>query len=181
MAPRVDAYRAPARLMHWLTVLLVFSTIPAGVIMVQEGLSRPLQNGLFIWHKNIGVVILVLVLARLVYRAAHPPPPLPDSVPPAQATIAGLTHWGMYGLLLVMAISGYVRVRAGGFPIEYLDALGVPPLVPRSDTLEETAKTIHFWARFPLVALILMHVGAAVFHGVVKRDGVFSRMWPGRA
>lgn len=181
MAPRAEAYRAPARLMHWLTVLLVFSTIPAGVIMVQEGLSRPLQNSLFIWHKNIGVVILVLVLARLVYRAAHPPPPLPESLSPAQATIAGLTHWGMYGLLLVMAVSGYVRVRAGGFPIEYLDALGVPPLVPRSEPLANTAKAIHFWARFPLVLLILMHVGAALFHGVVKRDGVFSRMWPGRA
>lgn len=181
MALQVDAYRAPARLMHWLTVLLVFSTIPAGLIMVQEGLSRPLQNSLFIWHKNIGVVILVLVLVRLAYRAAHPPPPLPASLSPAQAAIAGLTHWGMYGLLLVMAISGYVRVRAGGFPIEYLDMLGVPPLVPRSEALAETAKTIHFWARFPLVALILMHVGAAAFHGIVKRDGVFSRMWPGRA
>jgi cytochrome b561 len=181
MAPRVEAYRAPARLMHWLTVLFVVSTIPAGVIMVQEGLSRPLQNSLFIWHKNIGVVILVLVVARLLYRAAHPPPPLPDSLSPAQVRIAGLTHWGMYGLLLVMAVSGYVRVRAGGFPIEALDALGVPPLVPRSDALANTAKAIHFWARFPLVLLILMHVGAAAFHGIVKRDGVFSRMWPGRA
>jgi cytochrome b561 len=181
MAPSVEAYRAPARLMHWLTVLFVVSTIPAGLIMVQEGLSRPLQNGLFIWHKNIGVVILVLVLARLVYRAAHPPPPLPASLSPAQAAIAGLTHWGMYGLLLVMAVSGYVRVRAGGFPIEYLDMLGVPTLVPKSEALANTAKAIHFWARFPLVLLILMHIGAALYHGVVKRDGVFSRMWPGRA
>ncbi len=179
--PRPDtAYRAPARLMHWLTVLLVVSTIPAGVIMVQEGLARPTQNALFIWHKNIGVVILVLVLIRLIYRAANPPPPLPASLSPLQATIAGVTHWGMYGLLLVMAVSGYVRVRAGGFPIEWLDAVGAPALVPRSESLAETAKAIHFWARFPLVALILMHVGAAMFHGIVKRDGVFSRMWPGR-
>jgi cytochrome b561 len=180
--PRPDtAYRAPARLMHWLTVLLVFSTIPAGVIMVQEGLTRSTQDALFIWHKNIGVVILLVVLIRLIYRAANPPPPLPASLSPAQAAIAGLTHWGMYGLLIVMAVSGYVRVRAGGFPIEALDALGIPAFVPRSQTLEETAKAIHFWARFPLVALILMHVGAAMFHGIVKRDGVFSRMWPGRA
>lgn len=173
-------YRAPARLMHWLTVLLVFSTIPAGVIMVQEGLARPTQNALFMWHKNIGVVILLLVLVRLIYRAANPPPPLPSSISSTQAAIAGLTHWGMYGLLIVMAVSGYIRVKAGGFPIEYLDALGVPSLVPRSDALEQIAQTVHFWARFPLVALILMHVGAALMHGIVKRDGVFSRMWPGR-
>lgn len=175
------AYALPARIMHWLSVLLVFSTIPAGLIMVQKGLPRELGNALFIYHKNIGVVLLILVLARIAFRFLNPPPPLPDSLPPWQRQVAAATHAALYLLLLVMALSGYIRVAAGGFPIELLDGLGIPKLAPRSDALANTAKAVHFWVRYPLILLILAHMGAALMHGIVKRDGVFRRMWPQRA
>jgi cytochrome b561 len=123
-------------------------------------------------------VVLVLMLVRLAYRAANPPPPLPASVPDWQRRVAGLTHVLLYASVLVMAVSGYVRVVAGGFPLEWWDALGVPRLVPRSDALAGTAKTIHWATHYVVIGLIAMHVGAALFHAVVKRDGVFSRMWP---
>jgi cytochrome b561 len=71
-----------------------------------------------------------------------------------------------------------VRVRAGGFPIESLDAMGVPALVARSRALEEIAVTVHYAAGIAIVAVLALHIGAAAFHGVVKRDGIFSRMWP---
>ena len=175
------AYKAPARAMHWLAALLIIATIPVGGMMTEPGWTRATQNALYIFHKNIGVVILILIALRLVYRAMNPPPPLPASMPPMQRLAAEGTHWALYGLLIVMAVSGYIRVKAGGFPLESLDALGVPSLVPRSDALAETAKQVHAIARIPLVALILAHVGAAAFHGLVKRDGVFSRMWPRKA
>ena len=173
------AYTPMARALHWIVALLVIATVPVGQIMIQEGLERSLQNTLFIFHKNVGVVILLLVLARLAYRAFNPAPPLPAEMPSWQKNLAHATHVLLYVFLLVMAFSGYVRVRAGGFPIEWLDAIGAPALVPRSDALAETAKTTHFYARFALVPLILMHVAGALHHGIVKRDGVFSRMWPG--
>jgi cytochrome b561 len=172
------AYRPFARALHWLTALLVLTTIPAGIVMLQEGLDRPLQNLLFMFHKNIGVVILLLVLIRLAYRAANPPPPLPRSVPDWQRRIAGLTHLLLYAALIVMAVSGYVRVVAGGFPLEWWDALGVPRLAPRSDDVAGVAKNIHWAAHYAVIALVVLHVGAALFHGIVKRDGVFARMWP---
>lgn len=172
------AYRPLARALHWMTALLVLTTIPAGIVMLQEGLDRPLQNLLFMFHKNIGVVILLLVLIRLAYRAANPPPPLPLSVPDWQRRIAGLTHVLLYTALIVMAVSGYVRVVAGGFPLEWWDALGVPRLAPRSDAVAGVAKTIHWAAHYAVIALVVLHVGAALFHGIVKRDGVLARMWP---
>ncbi|MGL4319952.1 MAG: cytochrome b [Paracoccaceae bacterium] len=180
-AQPTTAYRPTARALHWISALLVLATFPAGVIMLQEGLSRPLQNGLFMFHKNIGVVILLLVLARIAYRMANPPPPLPASVSDMQARIAGAVHWLLYLLLIVMAVSGYVRVVAGGFPLEVWDSIGVPRLVAKSEELAKQAKAIHGIARFALFALILAHVGAAVYHGVVRKDGVFSRMWPRKA
>jgi cytochrome b561 len=119
-----------------------------------------------------------VVLVRLGWRFFNPPPPLPATVPDIQRRIAGLVHAGLYLFLIVMALSGYVRVIAGGFPIEWMNAIGVPPLLAKNEPLAETAKAIHAAAKFGLVGLIAAHVAAAAFHGIVKRDGVFSRMWP---
>jgi cytochrome b561 len=174
------AYRSTARALHWLSAILILATIPAGWAMLHAGLARPMQDTLFIFHKNVGVLILLLVLVRVIYRAANPPPPLPPSVPHWQAEIAHATHVLIYALLIVMAVSGYVRVVAGGFPLEALDALGVPRLVAKDEAVAAVAKAVHASARVPLVVLILLHVGAALYHGVLRRDGVFSRMWPGR-
>ena len=166
------------RLLHWVTALLVLATIPAGVIMVQEGLSRPVQDALFIFHKNVGVLILLIVLLRLAIRLTSQPPPLPATVPDWQRRAAAISHGALYLLLLVMAVSGYVRVRAGGFPVEALDAIGVPTFIPKSERLENTAQWIHLTTRFVIIAFILLHIGAALQHALLKRDGVFGRMWP---
>lgn len=169
-------YKPLAKAFHWLTALLVLLTIPAALIMLRPGIERSLQDPLFTFHKNIGVVILILVTLRLAYRLFNPPPPLPASMPAWQRYAASGTHWLLYGLLLAMAISGYIRVTAGGFPLEVFDQLGLPRPVPRSDPLAETAKSIHAALRYPLIALIVIHIGAALNHALIKRDGVFQRM-----
>jgi len=171
-------YTATARALHWIMAILVLLTVPAGFLMVQEGLDRAVQDRLFIFHKNVGVLLLVLIVVRLAWRARTPAPPLPAQVPAWQARIAGLSHAALYALLVILPLAGYIRVRAGGFPIESLDALGAPSLVPRSDALAEVAKTIHVYAAFAIAAVMATHIGAALFHGIVKRDGVFSRIWP---
>ena len=146
--------------------------------MLEEGLARPVQDRLFIFHKNIGVVIFVLVVARIVYRAFNPPPPLPDTVPLVQQRIATATHIALYALLLVMTMSGYVYVVAGGFPLEGLDAIGFPRLVPENKPLADAAQATHLVTRFLLITLIALHVGAALYHWVIRKDGVFQRMVP---
>lgn len=178
MATPQTQYRGPARLIHWTMAALVLASIPVGVLMIQDGLSRSFQNSLFIFHKNAGVLLLILIVVRIAYRLTHPPAPLPSDLPPWQHKIAGLSHIGLYGLLLLMPVAGYIRVKAGGFPIESLDALGIPSLVPRSDALAEVAKTVHYFGSYAIGGLIAMHIGAALFHGIVRKDGVFSRMWP---
>lgn len=178
MSDSVRGYSSTARILHWVVAILVLSTVPAAFVMVQEGISRSLQDSLFIYHKNVGVLIFFLVVARLIFRVTHPAPALPGHVPEGQRRIAFATHWLLYALLLVMSVSGYVRVEAGNFPIEMLDALGIPPLVPVNETLEETAQSIHLATRYVLIPLVLLHVGAALYHLLVRRDGVFGRMWP---
>ncbi len=170
-------YTRTTRFLHWLVALLVLATIPIANIMQGEDIARETQDRLFIFHKNAGVIILLLVAARLIWRAFNPAPPLPDSVPPMQRVAAFATHWLLYAMLIFMAVTGYLRVAAGGFPIEMLDWLGVPYLVPESEPLEERAQTAHSYGRFVLVPLILLHIAATLYHAVL-RDGVFSRIWP---
>jgi cytochrome b561 len=171
-------YTNVARLLHWVMAVLVLAMIAAGFLMVQDGLGRSLRNALFIFHKNTGVLVLVLVLLRLAYRAMQPPPPLPASIPFWQARAAGASHMALYTLLFVMPVAGYIRVKAGGFPIETLDALGIPALVPRSDALADLAKAVHDYAGIGIAAVIIVHISAALYHGLIRRDGVFSRIWP---
>lgn len=180
MSQPVETYKRPARYIHWLMALLILPMIAAGYIMVQQGLPRPFQNALFIFHKNIGVLLLVLIAIRLLYRAFNPPPPKPAHLAPWQVKVAGLTHWLLYALLLIMPLSGYIRVRAGGFPIEALDRMGLPTLVPRSNELASFAKDVHLFAAYGITLLVGMHIAAALHHAM-KKDGVFRRMWgPGK-
>jgi cytochrome b561 len=158
--------------------LLVLGMIPAGFIMVQEGISRPLQNSLFLFHKNVGLLVFLLVVVRALYRWRKPPAPLPEDMPGWQRTAAGLSHGALYLLLLLMPIAGYIRVKAGGFPIESLDAMGLSSLVPRSDALAETAKSFHYFGGIAIACIVAVHISAAAYHGLVSRDGVFARMWP---
>ncbi len=171
-------YRVPARLLHWIMALLVLGMIPVGFFMIREGLDRSLQNFLFISHKNFGVLLLILILVRLIYRRRYPPELVPVPLPTLQQYAANASHFGLYALLLIMPLAGYVRVRAGGFPIEALDALGVPSFVPRSDALAEVAKSVHFYGAYAIAALVVVHICAAAYHGLVRQDGIFSRMWP---
>lgn len=174
---RLTRYAATTRLLHWIVGFAVIATIPIGIVMQQQGLARSTQDLLFILHKNGGVIILLLVILRILWRFATPAPALPAKIPFWQVKLAKFVQAFLYGLLIVMAVSGYVRVRAGGFPVEMLDAFGIPAMVPRSDALAETAKSIHSIVRFPLVALILLHVAGALKH-LIARDGVFGHIWP---
>jgi cytochrome b561 len=170
-------YGTTARILHWLTAVLVLAMIGAGLVMTNVD-NRAIQDPLFIFHKGTGTLLILLIAFRLGWRLTHRPPPLPSSMPVIQRRAAQATHAGLYIFLVIMAVSGYVRVTAGGFPIELLNALGVPPLLPRMEGVAETAKTVHATAKYGLIALIGLHVGAATLHGLVLRDGVFQRMWP---
>lgn len=171
-------YGTTARVLHWLVALAILLMIPAGLIMVREGLDRGLRDALFLFHKNVGAGLIAVVALRLVWRLTHPPAPLPAAMPPWQRRVAGLSHLMLYALMVVMPLSGYVRVRAGGFPIEALDRLGLPALVPRSEPLAQAASRLHEVSAWLLVAVLALHVGAALHHALIRRDGIWSRIWP---
>lgn len=171
-------YGTVSRLLHWAMAVLILAMIPVGLTMIQEGLERPVQDALYIFHKNVGSLLLVLIMVRLSWRLLHPAPPLPHHMPRAMRVAAKANHAGLYLAIMVMGVTGYLRVRLGGFPIEYLDAIGMPALPAKNEPAAEVAEAVHYATAWVLMALVAIHIAAAVFHGLVRRDGVFSRMWP---
>ncbi len=166
-----------ARLLHWAVVLMVIVQIPAGIAMTSEPLAR-FADPLFILHKGLGSILLAVVVARALWRIIHRPPPFPDYMPAREQRIAHLTHMALYALLVVMVVSGYVRTVGDSYPIELLDAMGVPPLIPVMPRLAAVMLVVHQFAVIALVGLAAVHVGVVLKHQLVDGNPVLARMWP---
>ncbi len=172
-APRYDVV---SRLFHWTVAVLVLVTIPVGIAMTSLGFAS-IRDALYVTHKSLGVVILVLVTLRLVWRLLRSAPALPEAVSVGERRAARVGHALLYGLLLAMAVTGYARTAGGGFPVEILDALGLGPFVPETESAD-TLSVVHAFGAWLTVALIAGHVAMVVRTHLWGGARVLRRMWP---
>ncbi|MBV8394336.1 MAG: cytochrome b [Alphaproteobacteria bacterium] len=171
------AYRPPAKVLHWLSALLVFGLIAVGFWMVGLPFGL-LKLQAYAWHKWIGLTVLVLTLTRLAWRWHAPPPPLPDRLTGWERRLAPVGHGALLILLLALPVSGWTMSSAGGVDVYWFGVLHMPDLVPRDPALFETLRTAHHWLAWLLMAVLALHIAAVVRHDVVRRDGIFRRMRP---
>ncbi|MGE8279213.1 MAG: cytochrome b [Stenotrophomonas sp.] len=162
-----------ARVLHWGMALLILAMLFVGVTMVASVHLRP---GLINLHRPLGMLILLLALLRLYNRLRHRPPPLPADLPAWQAWAATASHWLLYGLMLAMPLIGWAMLSAGGYPIVLWGGVHLPPIVPHTPSLYALLRNAHSLLAYLLFATVLLHVGAALFHAWVRRDGVFQAM-----
>jgi cytochrome b561 len=173
-----ERYDGVAVALHWTTVALVAILLTTG-LTVAWGYEGALKNTLYAVHKAVGLLTFFVVAFRLTRRLLRGTPPLPSSVPATVGRVAGVWHRLLYSALLVMPVTGYVYVVAGGYPVEVLNALGVPPLLDKYMPLSKAAEAVHRTLAFVVIALVAGHTAAVVWHDVVRRDGVMRRMLPG--
>ncbi|MCW2270903.1 hypothetical protein D3C77_49280 [compost metagenome] len=162
-----------ARLLHWLMALLILAMLFVGVSMVVD--LSPRHTMLISLHKAIGLALLILVVVRIAMRLTLPHPPLPRDLPPWQRLAAGASHLVLYALMLAMPLIGWGMLSAGGYPLP----LHLPALVPHDLQLYAVLRRAHGWLAYGLFATVLVHLGAALVHALVRRDGVMRSMWPG--
>ncbi len=173
-APR---YTPPAMLLHWLIAALIFVLFPLGLYMSDLGLSlRKLE--LYSWHKWLGITVLLLVVLRVLWRLGHRPPPLPDSVPRWQALAADALHRLLYLLILAIPLSGWALSSAAGVRVVWWGVLPLPNLLAPDHALAHSLAEVHKWLNFTMAAVVAAHVGAALKHQFIDRDGVLLRMLP---
>jgi cytochrome b561 len=131
---------------------------------------------LLAFHKTLGVTILVLALIRLAVRARYGVPPLPADLPWPMKLGAKLSHYALYILMIAMPLIGLAMLSAGAYPIVLMGGIRLPPVLPQSDALHASLWSAHFYLGFAFFALILLHAAAALFHLLIRRDGVFGSM-----
>lgn len=172
-------YSAAAKWIHWIMAAAILFTIPAGITMVNLE-SGPLQDRLFNLHRSFGVLILALAVVRLGVRIAYGWPPAHPTLAPWQHTIAKATHNALYVLIFAMPLIGWAGTSAFGAPIVVFGLFELPPILAKDEDLSKILLGLHGYLGFAMAALVAMHVGAALMHAIVLRDGVFSRMLPSR-
>jgi cytochrome b561 len=173
-----EKWGAVAQLFHWLIALLVLAMIGLGLSATNWPLT-PLKFELFIVHKSIGVCVFVLMVLRLLWRIASPVPILPPSLVGWERAAAKAVHWLLYGVVLLMPISGYVTTSAADFPLSMFGLFDVPLLVAKSKPMEHAAQTVHVYGFYVLAALIVLHTAAALRHHYILKDDILKRMLPG--
>lgn len=157
--------------------VLVLAVIPAGFAMMNLP-SGPTQDRLFDLHRSIGFTILCLAVVRVAVRTVNRPPGRPADMPVALWAVAEATHYTLYALLFVMPVLGWLASNAFGASVSVFGLFTLPNLVGKNEGLADQFGDWHQRLGFLMTALVLMHIGAGLWHGVVKRDGVLSRMLP---
>jgi cytochrome b561 len=127
-------------------------------------------------HKPLGIAILVLSLVRLVVRLGYGAPSLPVDLPEPMKLAAHLSHYALYVLMIGMPLIGWGMLSAAAYPVVLLGGVHLPAILPQSDSLHALLWNAHFYLAFVFFAVIMLHVAAALFHALVRRDGVFEAM-----
>lgn len=163
--------------LHWLVVALVVAQLLVGMTLAGTPVDDPLWQSLFPVHGTIGLSILIVMVARLVWRVANPVPTLPDSLKPWQKKLAHANHWLLYLMLIGLPLGGYGMVNLYGQPVPFF-GWELPQILPENQELAAQVKTLHSLGAAIIVTLAALHIAAALRHGYVLRDGVLQRMAP---
>lgn len=164
--------------LHWVIAIVVLGLVLLGWWMqaipkIPVGPRADAYN----LHKSIGLTVLVLMAVRLAWRAAHRPPSLPP-LPHWQAWAAHTVHALLYVLMFVAAFSGYLGSAVSGYPVKFF-GLALPAWAAADSDLKDACSVIHLWSSWALVAAIVVHLAATLYHQWVLRDGLLARMWLG--
>ena len=168
-------YTRTAKSLHWLMALLLIGLLALGFYMQDLQLS-PEKLKLYAWHKWAGVSAFLLVLARLAWRIGHPPPALPAGMSRPMQLAAHAGHGLLYVLMIAIPLTGWLMSSAKGFQTVWFGALPIPDLIGKDKATGELLALVHKSLNLLFVAVILGHVGAALKHHFIDKDGLLDRM-----
>ncbi|RME62705.1 MAG: cytochrome b, partial [Alphaproteobacteria bacterium] len=160
-----------AKTLHWLIAVLIFAMLAIG-FYAAEVLGLRSAEG-FQWiqrHKSLGIVVLALVLVRLVWRLHGPVPPIPVHVRPWERAAARVVHFTLYVLMLAMPLTGWalISTSASNLKTEIFGLFVLPPLLPPDRALHDLFEEVHESLAFALIAVVAVHVAAALFSIIIN-------------
>jgi cytochrome b561 len=180
-----NTYSRTARWLHWAIALMIIFMLIGGKLMGNiPSENTTLKFTVYGWHKTFGMIILALSLIRLFWRLGHKPPPLPSEMKPWEKMAAHGTHIAFYIFMIVMPLIGWGITSTSRFPSKIFQVVPLPALPGLGDLGEKRAEMHEFFENaheklaYLAMALIVLHVGAALKHHYMDKDDVLARMIP---
>lgn len=173
----VPRYTNASIVLHWLIGLMILTSFGVGLYMVDLSLS-PTKLRIYSWHKWAGVTIFTLVLIRCLWRLTHAAPKLPNDMPRWQRFIAESTQYALYALMIAIPLTGWLMSSAKGFQTVYFGIVPIPDLLDKNKELGDTLALVHKYLNFTMIAIVIVHIGAALNHHFIAKDDILRRMLP---
>ncbi len=171
------SYSPTAKLLHWLTVLVLCVQYALGWLMPHIRGNNPPQ-ALNEIHMSFGFLVLAIILVRLIFRLKDGVPADEPSLPRWQRTLSHLIHGLLYILLLAFILTGWIFSSVHGWPLSFFGYFPLPPIAPVGWALGREIGELHHQMVWPVLAVIVIHILAALWHHFIQRDGVLMRMLP---
>jgi cytochrome b561 len=173
----LSSWGSIAKSFHWIIAFLIFTAMVLGLMATEWPLS-PEKLSLFVWHKTVGISILLLVCLRIIWKLTNVTPASPLGMSKTNDTFATLGHYFLYFLLFAMPVSGWILNSAANFPFQYLGLFDFPSITSPDKSLQEKAELAHFVLFWILLATVLGHGGMAVMHHYRHGNNILTRMLP---
>ena len=173
-------YGAAAIMIHWIMAVLLVALIALGLYMASlpdVGFDTK-KIALILYHKQLGILALIVAVLRLAWRVGNALPQLVDKLPDWQKVTARFVHLCFYGLMLALPVTGWLLSSAAGFSVSFFGWFNLPDVAPFSGYLSRTFTDIHKWLGYALIVLILIHAGAALRHHWLFKDETLKKMLP---
>jgi cytochrome b561 len=170
-------YSNTAKFFHWTVAVCVLTLIPVGLVMnsLPQGAT---QNVAYTVHRSLGVLVLGLMILRLGYRLIAGWPAPEPTITPAQRIASHAVHNLLYVLLIVQPALGWYATSVYGATISFFGLFDLPSLAEKDEPFSERLFAVHEFLGFAIAGLLVVHIGAALYHYFVRRDGVLQRMLP---
>jgi cytochrome b561 len=173
----LEGYGVVSRLFHWLMAIAIVGMFALGVWMVRLDYYSPYYNSAPEFHRSFGMILLLALLVRWLWRAINSKPVSGDLTPFEQKS-SNVVHWGFYVLLLVLSVSGYFISTQDGKPIDVFGWVSIPSIF-HMPGLEDRAGYVHRIFAYAVIALAAIHTLAALKHYFIDKNDVLGRMWSG--
>jgi len=177
MTSEQQQFAGSMRFLHWVMAAMVLTMLGIGVAMVA---SLGDYHRLVSIHRPLGILILIFVVIRFVNRRLHKLPPFPPTMSPQERFVASASEILLYTLLFVLPLVGWGMLSAARFPIVMFGSVHLFPILPHSVMLYAFLRKTHTFLAYLLFLAFVAHFGAVLFHTLVLRDGLLSRMVPWR-
>lgn len=171
-------YGAVAVVLHWLIAVLILGLVGLGIYMVRlpDAGFDEIKIALILAHKQIGILVLMLALIRLLWRQLNPLPELAQTVPEWQQIAAVLMQLCLLGLMILQPVLGWLMSSAAGISVSFFGLFTLPDFLPHNEDQFARLRAIHDWLGLAMAGMIALHAAAALRHHYVLRDDTLQKM-----